>query len=199
MIIFWNLCLVMKETSRINRFYFRPEPWLLQAFQVWTRRSPLGPARLLVSLRPHGGDTPKPQGWVSKPTNREVPAPCTKVGSVSLTFSCPHKRQVQCPLTCHVFPLTTKRSCPVDGGQHPCPSGLVLLIHTASARSSKSCSQIRVLVRLAASSLHSGTHRHVRRTALLPLSSTKARLEDCSENYCLEIAAEYTQQVKLDG
>lgn len=159
----------------------------------------MGPARLLVSLRPHGGDTPKPQGWVSKPTSREVPAPCTKVGSVSLTFSCPHKRQVQCPLTCHVFPLTTKRSCPVDGGQHPCPSGLVLLIHTASARSSKSCSQIRVLVRLAASSLHSGTHRHVRRTALLPLSSTKARLEDCSENYCLEIAAEYTQQVKLDG
>ena len=82
MIIFWNLCLVMKETSRINRFYFCPEPLLRQAFQVWTRRSPLGPARLLVSLRPHGGDTSKPQGWVSKSTNREVPAPCTKVGSV---------------------------------------------------------------------------------------------------------------------
>lgn len=78
------------------------------------------------------------------------------------------------------------------------PLALSSWIHTASARSSKACSQMRVLVCLAASSLHSGTHTHVKRTALLPLSSTKARLEDCKENFCLEIAAKYTQQLKLD-
>lgn len=60
----------------------------------------------------------------------------------------------------------------------------------------RACSLMLVLVWLAGGIQHSGTHRHVRKTIPLPLSSTKARLEDFKKNFSLETTAKYTQQDK---